>query len=144
MSQPDNPQPPDPLTAVLSALKATSAELKATKAEVVRLRTYGKRNRLFIVFDVVLTVLLSGVGAISVHAVQSAGHANSAQLALCQAGNTARAQQVTLWTHLLALPPAPGAPKRTPAQKKQVTEFEAYIHSIFHPRDCAALGKGGH
>jgi hypothetical protein len=131
---------PDPIA---TAQDLTGA-LRSVAAEVSQLRKYGRHNRAFILVDVLLTVLLSGVGAISVHAVQSAGQANSAQLALCQAGNVARTQQLRLWDHLLSLPPAPGAPKRSPAQVAQLAAFRAYVDSVFKPRDCATLGKNGH
>lgn len=129
-------QPPDPVATAQDLTRA----LGAMAEEVKRLRAFGRHNRLFVIIDILLTVLLSGVGYLSVHAAQSASQANSAQLALCQAGNTARGQQVTLWTHLLSLPPASGQP-RTKAQQQQIAAFEVYIHSIFKPRDCSRLGR---
>jgi len=124
---------PDPLAAITGVMK----ELQATRAEVVRLRTYGRRNRKFIVFDIILTVLLTALSGGVVHAIQSAGHANSAQLALCQAGNTARAQQIGIWEFLLKL----GNQPRTAHEKQVVDEFLAHLHQVFAPRDCASLGQ---
>lgn len=126
--------------AIATAQDLTEA-LGSMAAEVKRLRTYGRRNRKFIIFDIALTVLLSGVGYLAVHAAQSASQANSAQLALCQAGNVARAQQVTLWGHLLSLPPAPGSPPPSAAQEKRIAEFKAYLDTVFAPRDCSRLGR---
>ena len=153
-SQPD--ESPDPaataedapgvaaLAQVVDALNATTTELAATKAEVKRLRTYGRRNRAFIVFDVLLTILLAGVGGISVHAAQSANSANhsanqsnSAQLALCQASNTARAQQIDLWTFVISLSKKP----QTAQQKKNIEAFEKHLNVIFAARDCSHLGR---
>jgi hypothetical protein len=128
---------PDPVATAQGLTKA----LTDVAAEVQQLRKYGRRNRLFIVFDVLLTVLLTGVGFIAVHAGSQASQASSAQLALCEAGNVARAQQVKLWTHLLDLPAPKGAPPKTPAQVKQAAEFRVYLHQVFASRDCAALGK---
>ena len=131
-----------PLAAVLDALNATTAELNATKAEVQRLRTYGRRNRKFIIFDIALTLALTGVGAVSVHAVQSADSANAAQSALCQAGNIARAQQVQLWGFVLNISaPAKGSPPQTPAQKARIAAFRAYLARDFASRDCSHLGQ---
>ena len=50
---------------------------------------------------------------------------------LCQAGNESRAQQVTLWTHLIAISAPP--PHETAAQKQQramiVRQFLAYVRT---------------
>jgi hypothetical protein len=128
------PAPPaDPLAALAGVVK----ELQATRDEIVRLRTYGRRNRTFIVFDIVLTVLLTVLGGGVVHAIQSAGQANSAQLALCQAGNVSRAQQINLWEFLINLSPPP----KTKQGKEVLTKFEAHLRSAFAPRNCGALGQ---
>jgi len=125
----------------LATAKDLTGALTAMAAEVKRLRTYGRRNRKFIWIDIALTILLSGVGALSVHATQSASQANSAQLALCQAGNTARAQQVRLWDYITDLPPVKGSPPPSAAQKKRVADFKAYLNTVFAPRDCSHLGR---
>jgi hypothetical protein len=128
------PAPPaDPL----ATIRAVAKEMEATRAEIVNLRNYGRRNRKFILFDVGLTVLLTALGGGVVHAIQSAGHANSAQLALCQAGNVSRAQQINLWTFLINLSPPP----KTKQGKELITKFEAHLRSTFAPRNCEALGQ---
>ena len=91
-------QPAVTVTQILDALgKTRGRTFAATKDEITRLRKFGKHNRAFILVDVALTILLTVFGYLSVHATQSADSAKSAQLALCQAANTARAQQITLW-----------------------------------------------
>ena len=135
-------QPAVTVTQILDALAETRGELAATKDEITRLRKFGKHNRAFILVDVALTILLTVFGYLSVHATQSANSAKAGQLALCQAGNTARAQQVQLWTHLIDTPPAPGTPKRTPTQQKQLDDFRAYVVHVFAPRDCARITEG--
>jgi regulator of extracellular matrix RemA (YlzA/DUF370 family) len=150
-----DPQQPGPVTLaeVLRALNATTGELIATKAEVKALkeesrelkgearflRTYGRHNRAFVIVDVLLTILLTAFGYLSVHAVQSASHANSAQLALCQAGNVSRAQQIQLWDYVLTLS-SKGSPQ-TPQQKQRAAEFRVYLHHVFASRDCRNLGR---
>jgi hypothetical protein len=57
---------------------------------------------------------------------------------LCLTGNDFRAQQVTLWTHLVAISAPP--PHQTPAQQRQraamIRAFLAYVRTVFAPRDC--------
>lgn len=126
-------RPADPRAAIASVLE----ELKDTRAEIVRLRTYGRRNRTFVLVDIALTVLLTVLGGGVVHAIQSAGHANSAQLALCQATNTSRAQQIGIWQFVLNL----SGPPRTAHEKQIRDKFLARLHETYAPRDCAALGR---
>jgi hypothetical protein len=63
---------------------------------------------------------------------------------LCQAGNESRAQQVTLWTHLIEISAPP--PHETAAQKaaraKLIAGFLAYVRQVFAPRDCAGNFSG--
>ena len=141
MSQPDKPD------AVAVARRLASA-VEALGVKVENLAAYGHRNRrmiwgliISIVLDLALTVVVA-VFAVQAHDANTAAVAASqSELALCQAGNIARAQQVKLWTHLLSLPPAPGSPPRTKAQQQEIAAFGAYVQSIFHPRDCKHLGK---
>ena len=59
---------------------------------------------------------------------------------LCQSGNEFRAQQVTLWEHIIAISQPP--PHETRAQKRArlatVRAFGAYLHQVFAPRNCRA------
>jgi hypothetical protein len=97
------------------------------------------------VFLSLLALLLSGASSwVSVRAVQGEVSSRASVVQLCQAGNESRAQQVTLWTHLVAISAPP--PHETPAQKaaraKTVREFLAYVRQVFKARDCAASFKG--
>jgi hypothetical protein len=112
--------------------------LTGVQAEMKRLRRYGKSNRKFILLDIVLTLGLALSGVVSVHAVQSADNANSAQLALCQAGNVARDQQVQLWEYVLHLS---AGKHQTAAQKQVAATFDHHLHVLFAPRNCAVLGR---
>jgi len=142
----------------LAAAKGLTEALEGMTRQLAALAAYGKRNRhmiwgliVSIALDLVLTVVVA-VFAIQAHDANTsaqaarvvAAAAKQNNLALCEAGNVARAQQIGLWNHLLSLPPAPGSPRRSAGQEQQITAFRAYIAGIFKPRDCAALGKNGH
>lgn len=93
----------------------------------------------------VLSFLLAGASFwLSVRTVQGQITSRASVTQLCQAGNESRAQQVTLWTHLVAMNVPP--PHETPAQKQKrqalTREFLAYVRTIFAPRDCTASFKG--
>jgi hypothetical protein len=97
------------------------------------------------VFLSVLTLLLAGASSwVSVRAVQGEIRNRATVLQLCETGNTARAQQVALWTHLIAISTPP--PSETPAQKQQrqvtIRAFLRYIRQVFAPRDCTANFDG--
>lgn len=70
-------------------------------------------------------------------AAQRAASAEATQLALCQATNTARAQQIDLWDFLIRL----SKPPATAQGRALIAEFVAHLHQVFAPRDCATLGK---
>jgi hypothetical protein len=134
----------------LAAAKGLTGALTDMTAELQRLAAYGHRNRrmiwgliISIILDLVLTVTIAIVAVQAHDANTAAAAAKQSELALCTAGNAARAQQVTLWTHLLTLPRAPGSPPRTKAQQQEISAFGVYVKSIFHPRDCAHLGRKG-
>ena len=120
----------------LATAKGLTGAVTGLAAEVKRLRTYGRFNRKFILFDIALTVLLAGVGAISVNATHAASHAASAQLALCQSSNVARAQQIELWDYVISL--GSGKPK-TVQEQQNLAKFEAHLKVIFAPRDCSHI-----
>lgn len=95
-----------------------------------------------VVFLFILAFLLSAATFwLSVRAVQGeiANRATTAQL--CQSGNDSRAQQVTLWTHLIAISAPP--PGQTAAQAKQrdatIRSFLDYVRQVFAPRDCSQI-----
>jgi hypothetical protein len=148
-------QPATTIAAVLDALNATKDGIAATKDELGGLRAdikadreasqerdevnarHGRRNSKWIAFDIAVTIALAVLGYLSVHAVDSASQANSAQLALCQSGNDARAKQVGLWEYVIHISPPP----KTAQARKGITDFEAYLHTLFRPRDCNKLGR---
>jgi hypothetical protein len=100
--------------------------------------------RAFVVLSVV-TLLLSGAAYFfSTRAVQGEIRSRASVVQLCQAGNESRAQQVTLWTHLIAISQPP--PHETAAQKQKrqalVREFLGYVRQIFKARNCAVSFRG--
>jgi hypothetical protein len=87
----------------------------------------------------ILSFLLSGAAWwLAVRAVQGEIASRASVVQLCRAGNEARAQQVILWTHLVAASASP--PRQTAAQKaardKLIRNFLAYVRTVFAPRDC--------
>lgn len=101
--------------------------------------------RLGFVYLSIVTLLLAGASSwIAIRAVQG-GIANRATVTqLCEAANESRAQQVTLWTHLIGISAPP--PHQTAAQKaarvKLITGFLAYVRKVFAPRDCTGRFSG--
>lgn len=155
------PQPP-PVTAILEALKATKDEVAATKAEITALREdmgtdrqasqerddrlarYGRNNRRYIAIDVLLTLVVTAFGALSVHTASQASQNHTAQIVTCQSSNQARAQNEQLWAYTLTLfKPRPG---QTPQQQEQAAVALAALHAkveqTFAPRNCSALARG--
>lgn len=133
------PQIPQGTTALAEYVKGLTGQVENLAGEASRLRTYGHRNRLFIVVDIILTVGLSFAGYLAVRATEAANSATAAQMALCQAGNVARAQQTGLWEYVIHLSPPP----KTAQGRLIVARFEHHLRVTFRPRDCARLGQPG-
>jgi hypothetical protein len=98
-----------------------------------------------VVFLFVLTFLLAaGSYWLSVRAVRGEITSRASVVQLCETGNGFRAQQVTLWTHLIAISQPP--PHQTAAQRKQrealTRKFLAYVRTVFAKRDCAGRFGG--
>jgi hypothetical protein len=92
------------------------------------------------VFLAVFTLFLFAVSLVfTIREVNQAGAAAASVVQLCQAGNELRAQQVTLWVHLVAIAQRPG---ETAAQRRarmaQSRVFIAYVEHVFAPQNCAA------
>ena len=101
--------------------------------------------RYAIVFLFALTFLLAGASSwFSIRAVQGEVSNRATITQLCETGNGFRADQVTLWTHLVTISAPP--PHETAAQKaaraKTVRAFLAYVRTVFKPRDCTASSAG--
>jgi hypothetical protein len=99
--------------------------------------TRGAARAVVVLF--ILSFLLSGAAYwFSVRAVQGEIRNRATVTQLCETGNEARAQQVTLWTHLVQISAPP--PHQTPAQARQraaqIASFLAYVRTVFAPRDC--------
>jgi hypothetical protein len=59
----------------------------------------------------------------------------ASQIALCQAGNVSRAQQIDLWEFVIRI----SGPSKTAAGRRVTAQFEQHLHAVFAPRDCARL-----
>ena len=142
------------LTAALTEVSARLDAVKAaSEARDTDLRTYGRHNRWYILFDIVLTVALAVSTFIAVNASQHARDAQASAAAaraavsvtqqdsrnLCLSSNVARAQSIELWTFILDLP---GSRTPTARQEEQIKAFRAYLDRVYAPRDCSHPGPG--
>ena len=100
--------------------------------------------RAFVFLSVLTFLLAAGSYWLSVRAVQGEVRSRASVVQLCQAGNTARAQQVTLWTHLVQISQPP--PHETAAQKRQrqatIAGFLQFVRQVFKARDCTGSFNG--
>jgi hypothetical protein len=131
----------------VAAAGKLSGSLDAMSGELRRLNDYGRRSRHMILalsvslaLDLALTVIVAFFAVQAHNASNSATaaegqarHAFVSSTALCQASNTARAQQLRLWDFLLNKSAKPESPL--------LKQFAALIDRDFAARDCAALGK---
>ena len=100
--------------------------------------------RAFVMLALLALVLSAASGVIAVRAVQGEIRTKASVVQLCQAGNDARAQQRTLWEHLIAIsvPPAHQTPEQEARRAKVIASFLAYVRQVFAPRDCGHLNGG--
>lgn len=104
-----------------------------------------RATRRALVFLFLLAALIGGANLLftarEVGAVRAAG---ASTVQLCRAGNESRAQQVGLWQYIITISKPP--PRESAAQERArlaaLRSFNAYLHRVFAPRNCAALGKG--
>jgi hypothetical protein len=142
---------PDPLATasrLTAALDAMTAELKTVNARQDVSERYGHRNRLLIWLTVtalgavvVLTVLLVFVYGAAQDATTRADATaakitaqHQSLLSSCQAGNTFRAEQVTLWDRVLSETDT-NLSLNTATGRKLL----AYIRVVFRQVDCRAV-----
>jgi hypothetical protein len=144
------PTPPDGAMAaargLTGALDGMSARLDAVRADSeerdAAILEYGRTNRrmirwliISVTLDVALTVIVGFLGIQARDNAVALQKTAASNLALCEASNVARHQQIDLWDFLLSL----GKQPQTAAQRKTVTEFKAHLTAIYQPRDCAHL-----
>ena len=100
--------------------------------------------RAFTVLAVVAVLVAGASSWLAVRAVQGQIQSRASVEQLCQAGNDSRAQQVTLWTHLVQISTPP--PHETAAQKAQraktITAFLRYVRHVFAARNCSHYSGG--
>lgn len=127
----------------VNRLSASNVVLaKRARRNVVLIRALA----ISVIFDVMLSVGL-GLVALNAHdasvrasnATSVASQTKQSQLAVCTAGNSARAGQVELWDYVLTLLNL-GNANQTPAQKAYLTAFQNYVDRLFAARDCEHLG----
>jgi hypothetical protein len=150
-----SPQPPDRAAALgtaqtlanaLDGMAKRLAEVNASSEERdAALKKYGRRNRLAVGVDILLTVVIallaiqnsatadrvSSANAKAVAATASATALHAAQVSGCQAGNAERAGELRLWTYLFHAS-TPGSK----AQQEAVARFMVLVGETFAPRNC--------
>ena len=93
-------------------------------------------------FLFILALALAALNLLfTAHQVNSVRAAEASAVQLCQAGNTARAQQIILWSHLVVIsrPPPRETVQARNQRVKTTKDFLAYVRRIFAKRNCAAL-----
>ncbi len=96
--------------------------------------TAGARHAVIFLF--VLTFLTGAANLLwTSRQVGAVGRTAASQMALCQAGNVSRAQQIDLWEFVLRI----SGPPKTAAGRVVAAKFEAHLHAVFAPRDCKHL-----
>lgn len=100
--------------------------------------------RAIVVLFILAFLLAGGAYLLSVRAVQGEVSSRASVTQLCQLGNESRAQQLSLWQHIIAISAPPAG--QTPAQRAQrqavIGGFLAYVRQAFAPRDCNNLHGG--
>jgi hypothetical protein len=130
-------------------------------ARLDALNRYGRRSRLYILFDVLVTLLIAFGGwqiasashradtatATAAAATASERALHTAQVAGCESGNQYRTGVVASLDRLVSI--LEGA-RPAPAVQKAAAAYERYVLSQNEPRDCAkayplpsAKGSGG-
>jgi hypothetical protein len=89
-------------------------------------------------------LLAAGSSWLAVRAVQGEIRSRASVVQLCHAGNESRAQQITLWTHLVAIsaPPAHETAAQKAVRARRTSEFLAYVGHVFAPRNCSGQFGG--
>jgi hypothetical protein len=123
--------------------KARAAAWGRPTPEGIPFMTRGARYS--VVFLFVLSFLLAGGSYwLSTSAVHKAVANRASLVQLCRAGNESRAQQVTLWEHLVTIsqPPSHETARQRVRRLATARAFIAYVKRVFMPRDCAAKFSG--
>ena len=115
------------------------------KSSPKQYRTVSQGTARAFVFLAVVTILAAGVSSwFAVRAVRGEITSRASVVQLCETGNDFRAQQVTLWSHIIAISAPP--PKETAAQHRQrvalIASFQRYVRQVFATRDCSKLPGG--
>ena len=114
-------------------------------ARVKMFRTVGQGTaRAFVILAVIAVIVAGASSWLAVRAVQGEVKSRASVVQLCETGNGFRAQQVTLWEHIIAISAPP--PRETPAQHRAraalLASFRQYVRQVFAARDCSRLPAG--
>jgi hypothetical protein len=129
----------------LNAAADLQDSMAVLSGEIRALRTYGKRNRNYIVglavslcLDLVLSIVVAFVAVSAAEANNQADQNRRTQIATCESSNQSRAVTVSLWNYVLD-----SAAKNdpTPQKLKQISDFRAYMAQAYQQRDCSQAGS---
>jgi hypothetical protein len=163
MSNPTPPPRPDAVAAARNLTDAVNgfneridAVQRASEERDAALRTYGRRNRKYVMFDIALTVLVAFFGGVLVHAADQAsqaltgvhrnsatvGDVHAANLLGCQLNNARLAKQQAALDAILT--PASASRHKDKAEvDRYLAAARAQIAVAWKPRNCAAAYKLG-
>lgn len=145
----------------LDKVKADSeAAKKASEDRDDALKRAGRRTRLGLALDIVLTIVIallavqnnstsarvSSADARVAAATAEANATRAASVSACQSTNVARAENAQLWRYVIGLLDMP-RPGETAAQEAKgaevIADLRARVAGTFAPRDCRKLVNGG-
>lgn len=131
------------MAAELAAVKDSQAQqdtqLEQREAGERRLRRYGRRNRLFIAFDIALTIGFAFVSLQACEARDSASQTHSYQVSNCLATNKSRDDAAHLWNTMIALAVASSRRPESPQARSFITQFQAEVNRTYAHRDCSKI-----
>jgi hypothetical protein len=137
----------------LALANALSKTLTAITERLDQYSAFGRRSRKIITalavsfaLDIILTIVL-GLTAFSAHGTASANaqlvqELHAAQLTSCANGNQFRGDQDVIWRDFIGLitkPAAGESPAQVAKTGKLAAQFLAYVATVNHPVNCAAL-----
>ena len=105
--------------------------------------TWGRRHWGAVYLTALVLIVGAGSYTLSTAAVHRANRAAATVTQLCMSGNEFRAEQIGLWEYVIRVskPPAHETPAAREHRLAVVAAFDAHLHQVFKPRDCAHPGR---
>jgi len=129
----------------LNAAADLQESMVMLSGEIRALRTYGRRNRNYIlalavslILDIALSIVVAFVAVTASEASNQADQNHRTQVATCESANQSRAVTVNLWNYVLD---AAAKNDPNPQKLKQINDFRAYMQNAYQQRDCSQVGN---